>query len=96
MRCWIIRIWYLLWFPAPRSVVENLEASDFTVTADMENIDATMSMVPIIVSAASNSSQIDITQRNSFLIVAGGEPGDGEFPCGCGDRRHIGGGLLCG
>ena len=35
----------------------------------MENIDATMSMVPIIVSAASNSSQIDITQRNSFLIV---------------------------
>lgn len=53
----------------PRSVVENLEASDFTVTADMENIDATMSMVPIIVSAASNSSQIDITQRNSFLIV---------------------------
>ena len=53
----------------PRSVVENLEASDFTVTADMENIDATMSMVPIIVSAASNSSQIDITQWNSFLIV---------------------------
>lgn len=53
----------------PRSVVENLSESDFTVTANMENIDASMTMVPITVTANSHSGQLEITQRSSFLIV---------------------------
>lgn len=53
----------------PRSVVENLSESDFTVSANMENIDATMTMVPITVTANTHSSQLEITQRTSFMIV---------------------------
>ena len=53
----------------PRSVVENLSESDFSVIANMENIDATMTMVPVAVTANSYSNQLEITQRTSFVIV---------------------------
>lgn len=52
-----------------RSVVDNLTASDFTVTANMENIDETMSKVPITVTAASYGNQIEITKKNSFVNI---------------------------
>ncbi len=53
----------------PRSIVENLSESDFTVTANMENIDATMTMVPITITANSYSNQLEISLRTSFMIV---------------------------
>lgn len=53
----------------PRSIVENLSESNFSVTANMENIDATMTMVPVTVTANSYSNQLEISQRTSFMIV---------------------------
>ncbi|MCD8148354.1 MAG: hypothetical protein LUE92_02080, partial [Clostridiales bacterium] len=41
-----------------RSIVENLSASDFKAVANMENIDDSMSMVPIVITATSYSSQL--------------------------------------
>lgn len=52
-----------------RSVVETLSASDFKAVANIENIDDSMSMVPIVVTATSYSSQLEITKRNSYLLL---------------------------
>ncbi|MCC8152312.1 MAG: hypothetical protein LIO96_12935 [Lachnospiraceae bacterium] len=52
-----------------RSIVENLSASDFKAVANMENIDDSMSMVPVVITATSYSSQLEITKRNSYLLL---------------------------
>ncbi|MCC8028946.1 MAG: hypothetical protein LIO75_03980 [Lachnospiraceae bacterium] len=52
-----------------RSVVENLSASDFKAVANIENIDDSLSIVPIVVTATSYSSQLEITTRSSYLKV---------------------------
>ncbi len=52
-----------------QSIVENLSASDFKAVANMENIDDSMSMVPIVITATSYSSQLEITKRNSYLLL---------------------------
>ncbi len=52
-----------------RSIVETLDVSDFKAVANMENIDDSMSMVPIIITATSYSSQLEYTKRNSYLLV---------------------------
>lgn len=52
-----------------RSVVENLTVADFKAVANLEDIDDSMSIVPIIVTATSYSSQLDITMRNSYMQV---------------------------
>ncbi len=52
-----------------RSIVENLDVSDFKAVANLENIDDSMSMVPIVITATSYSSQLEITKRNSYLLV---------------------------
>ncbi len=53
-----------------RSVVENLTADDFRAVANMENIDETMTMVPISLTATSYNSQLEITRRQSYLMVS--------------------------
>ncbi len=50
-----------------RSIVENLSASDFKAVANIENIDDSMSIVPIVITATSYSSQLEITTRSSYL-----------------------------
>ena len=50
-----------------RSIVENLTASDFKAVANIENIDDSMSIVPIVITATSYSSQLEITTRSSYL-----------------------------
>jgi len=52
-----------------RSVVENLTAADFKAVANIEDIDDSMSIVPIAVTATSYSSQLEITTRNSYMQV---------------------------
>ncbi len=52
-----------------RSIVETLSSSDFKAVANIENIDDSMSMVPIVVTATSYSSQLEITKRNSYLLL---------------------------
>jgi len=52
-----------------RSIVETLSASDFKAVANIENIDDSMSMVPIVITATSYSSQLEITKRNSYLLL---------------------------
>lgn len=52
-----------------RSVVENLTAADFKAVANIEDIDDSMSIVPIIVTATSYSSQLEITTRSSYMQV---------------------------
>ncbi|MCD8332712.1 MAG: hypothetical protein LUB60_01020 [Clostridiales bacterium] len=52
-----------------RSIVETLSASDFKAVANIENIDDSMSMVPIVVTATSYSSQLEIVKRNSYLLL---------------------------
>ncbi len=53
-----------------RSIVEKLSASDFKAVANMENIDDSMTMVPIVVTATSYSNQLEITKRSSYLFVS--------------------------
>ncbi len=52
-----------------RSIVENLTAEDFRATANFENIDDTFSMVPIVLTATSYSSQLEITRRVSYMML---------------------------
>lgn len=52
-----------------RSVVENLTASDFTIVANMENIDETMTKIPISVTASSYGNQLEITKRSSYVTI---------------------------
>ncbi|MCD8132399.1 MAG: hypothetical protein LUE19_00900 [Clostridiales bacterium] len=52
-----------------RSVVENLTAADFKAVANIEDIDDSMSIVPITVTATSYSSQLEITMRSSYMQV---------------------------
>ncbi len=53
----------------PRSVVEQLSADDFRAVANMQNIDESMSMVPISLTATSYSNQLDITSRVTYLML---------------------------
>ncbi|MCD8365579.1 MAG: hypothetical protein LUC83_07180 [Clostridiales bacterium] len=52
-----------------RSIVETLTESDFKAVANIENIDDSMSLVPIVITATSYSSQLEITKRNSYLLL---------------------------
>ncbi len=52
-----------------RSIVENLTADDFQAVANMQNIDETMTMVPISLTPTSYSSQLEITRRQSYMMV---------------------------
>ncbi len=52
-----------------RSIVENLTADDFRATANFENIDDSFSMVPIVLTATSYSSQLEITRRVSYMML---------------------------
>lgn len=52
-----------------RSIIENLNASDFSATANMENIDQSLSMVPITVSAPGYGNQVEISKRSSYVQV---------------------------
>ncbi len=52
-----------------RSIVENLTADDFRATANFENIDDSLSMVPIVLTATSYSSQLEITRRVSYMML---------------------------
>ncbi len=53
-----------------RSIVENLTADDFLAVANMENIDESMTMVPISLTPTSYNSQLEITRRQSYLMVS--------------------------
>ncbi len=53
-----------------RSIVENLTADDFRAIANMQNIDETMTMVPISLTATSYNSKLEITRRQSYLMVS--------------------------
>ncbi len=52
-----------------RSIVENLTEDDFRATANVENIDDSLSMVPITLTATSYSSQLELTTRSSYLML---------------------------
>lgn len=52
-----------------RSIIEDLSASDFSVVANMENIDETMSMIPITISAPGYGNQLEISKRSSYVLV---------------------------
>ncbi len=52
-----------------RSIVETLTEDDFRAIANMENIDDSMSMVPISLTATRYSSQLEITRMDSYLMV---------------------------
>lgn len=52
-----------------RSIVEGLSASDFTVTANMENIDESMTRIPIVITASSYSNQLEITKKSSYVLL---------------------------
>ncbi len=53
-----------------RSIVENLTADDFRATANMSDIDDTMTMVPVSLAATSYSGQLEITRRQSYMMVS--------------------------
>ncbi len=53
-----------------RSIVENLTADDFRAVANMQNIDATMTMVPITLTATSYNSQLEIVRMQDYLMVS--------------------------
>ncbi len=52
-----------------RSIVETLSTDDFKATANMENIDDSMTMVPITLTATRYSSQLDISVRDTYLML---------------------------
>ncbi len=52
-----------------RSIVEVLTTDDFRAVANMANIDDSMTMVPITLTATRYSSQLDISVRDSYLLV---------------------------
>ncbi len=52
-----------------RSIVETLTEDDFRAVANMRYIDDSMSMVPITLTATGYSNQLDITTRQSYLMV---------------------------
>ncbi len=54
----------------PRSIVETLTENDFRAIANMSNIDDSMSMVPIILTPTAYSSQLEITNRETYLLVS--------------------------
>ncbi len=53
----------------PRSVVEDLTEKDFLATANLEEIDDSMTMIPIVLRATSYSGQLEITSRQSDVMV---------------------------
>ncbi len=53
----------------PRSLVEDLTEDDFLATANLEEIDDSMTMVPIALRATSYSGQLEITSRQSDVMV---------------------------
>ncbi len=52
-----------------RSIIEDLSATDFSVVANMENIDETMSMIPITISVPGYGNQLEISKRSSYVQV---------------------------
>lgn len=58
-----------IWVTAKRSVLEELSESDFTATANLENLNEDMTAVPITVTAARYSSQIEIQKRTALLQI---------------------------
>jgi YbbR domain-containing protein len=53
-----------------RSIIQELSESDFTATANMENINDDLTMVPITITASRYSGQIEISRRDSSLEVS--------------------------
>lgn len=52
-----------------RSVVEKLSVTDFAVSANMENIDESMTKIPITITAPGYSNQLEITKQSSYVQV---------------------------
>ncbi len=52
-----------------RSVVEGMSASDFTATADFEEINEDMTQIPVRLAARSNSSRLEIQNRSQYVRV---------------------------
>ncbi len=58
------------WVTGKRSIIEELSESDFTATANMENINEDLSMVPVTVTASRYSNQIEISKKDSFMKIS--------------------------
>lgn len=54
----------------PRSIIESLSSSDFTATADMNDIEWNVGLVPIVVKANKYETQLDIDTRSRNLKVS--------------------------
>ena len=52
-----------------RSVIERIKPSDFTAIANMENIDDTLTMIPIVITCSNYSNQLKITKKSSYVLV---------------------------
>ena len=52
-----------------RSVIKELSESDFTATANMDNINEDMTQIPITVTASRYKNQIEITKRTSYMNI---------------------------
>lgn len=58
------------WVTGKRSIIQELSDSDFTASANMENINEDMTTVPVTVTASRYSSQIEISKRDTALKVS--------------------------
>lgn len=52
-----------------RSVIKELSESDFTATANMDNINEDMTQIPITVTASRYKNQIEIVKRTSYMQI---------------------------
>ncbi len=57
------------WVTGKRSIIQELSDSDFTASANMENINEDLTMVPVTVTASRYSAQIEISKRDTSLRV---------------------------
>ena len=54
----------------PRTIVEGLSVSDFTVTADLNKIDLSLGLVPVEVVANRYASKLQITVKTTNVLVS--------------------------
>ena len=54
----------------PRTIVEGMSASDFTVVADMNKIDLDLGLVPVEVSADRYASKVSVTLKSTNVHVS--------------------------